>query len=245
MTFPVVQARASGSQDVDSTSHPITLPAGIVPNELLLVVFSCDGVPTHSAPPGWMQVGTTRVYSTNVSASVWYRYARGSDSLTLTTSAAEQSSHISFRISGVASLGGASVQGFSTNTNPPSYTLPGGIDDVLWIATRCGDGTVVATSAPSSFANLQTKAAGTANGASTNTAERNLRIATLDPAAFTSTNAIWASWTIGVVGGTPPPLPSGMSVWTGSAWVDKPAKVWTGSAWKDTAALRWNGSAWI
>jgi hypothetical protein len=37
----------------------------------------------------------------------------------------------------------------------------------------------------------------------------------------------------------------GMSVWSGSAWVDKPVKVWSGSAWVAKSVKVWNGSAWV
>jgi hypothetical protein len=37
---------------------------------------------------------------------------------------------------------------------------------------------------------------------------------------------------------------SGMNVWTGSAWVEKPVKVWTGSAWVQKPVKTWNGSIW-
>lgn len=33
-------------------------------------------------------------------------------------------------------------------------------------------------------------------------------------------------------------------VWTGSAWVEKPAKVWSGSAWVAKPVKVWTGSAW-
>jgi hypothetical protein len=34
-------------------------------------------------------------------------------------------------------------------------------------------------------------------------------------------------------------------VWTGSAWVAKPAKVWSGSAWVEKPVKVWSGSAWV
>lgn len=34
-------------------------------------------------------------------------------------------------------------------------------------------------------------------------------------------------------------------VWSGSAWVEKPAKVWSGSAWVEKPIKVWNGSAWV
>ena len=36
-----------------------------------------------------------------------------------------------------------------------------------------------------------------------------------------------------------------VTVWSGSAWVRKPAKVWTGSAWVQKPVKVWNGSAWL
>jgi len=37
----------------------------------------------------------------------------------------------------------------------------------------------------------------------------------------------------------------GMDVWTGTAWVSKPAKVWTGSAWVPKPVKLWNGESWV
>jgi hypothetical protein len=38
---------------------------------------------------------------------------------------------------------------------------------------------------------------------------------------------------------------SGMTVWNGSAWLDKPARVWTGGNWLQKPAKVWNGSTWV
>jgi hypothetical protein len=38
---------------------------------------------------------------------------------------------------------------------------------------------------------------------------------------------------------------SGVSVWMGSAWMEKPAKVWTGSTWAAKPVKVWNGSSWV
>jgi hypothetical protein len=37
---------------------------------------------------------------------------------------------------------------------------------------------------------------------------------------------------------------TGVQVWTGGAWVEKPAKVWSGSVWMQKPVKVWNGSAW-
>ena len=33
-------------------------------------------------------------------------------------------------------------------------------------------------------------------------------------------------------------------VWTGAAWLNKPAKVWTGAAWVEKPVKVWDGSQW-
>jgi hypothetical protein len=67
-------------------------------------------------------------------------------------------------------------------------------------------------------------------------------IANFGDTAFTG--AVPSGFTSGFP--TLPPGPAGRAkVWTGSAWVTKPAKVWSGSAWVTKPAKVWNGSAWV
>ncbi|PZM90183.1 MAG: hypothetical protein DIU79_14460, partial [Actinobacteria bacterium] len=76
----------------DTTSHPITLPSGIQAGDLLIVVFSVDGNPTVTAPADWYKLGQAS-NGTAVTGAVFWKFAEGGDTLTLTTSSAEQSSH--------------------------------------------------------------------------------------------------------------------------------------------------------
>lgn len=198
MAFPVVESRSSGATSTtNTTTHSITLPSGIQAGELLLVVFSVDGNPTCTPSAGWSRL-TPAANGSTVQGCILWKVAEGGDTLTITTSASEQSSHVSFRISGAAFITGAGANGSSTNSNPPSVSINAGADDFLWIATRSGDSTVVATVAPSSYSDLQTQAAAGTGGASTNTAERNLNAASEDPGTFTSASEQWASFTIAV-----------------------------------------------
>jgi hypothetical protein len=176
-------------------------------------VFSCDGTPYSIRPDesvsgnNWVRysyAGTTA--GGTVAAAILAKIAEGSDALTVLTENAEQSSHISFRISSADSLQLATAEGSSTNSDPPLLTLSGvgsPSPDVLWIVTRHGDTTVVATVAPSGYSNLQTQASAGASGASTNTAE--LLLASSDsqnPGTFTSNNEQWICYTIGIWDGT-------------------------------------------
>ena len=204
MAFPVVAARASGASTagVNTTSHPITLPSGISAGNLLLVVFSSDGSPTIGIDTGasgnnWQTIGPS-ASGANETGAVFWKVAEGSDALTVTTSNSEQSSHISFRITGADTVTGSVTNSSSTNSNPPSHTTTMPSQDILWIATRTGDDVTVATAAPANYGNLQTITATAAAGASTNTAERELAATTEDPGVFTSTNEQWACFTLAV-----------------------------------------------
>lgn len=206
-----VAARATGRTTAsNTTSHAITLPTGISAGDLLLVIFSCDGNRTISVNTGvsgtnWT-IGDSQTNGTIVTGAWVWKIAEGSDALTLTSSGAEQSSHVSLRITGhdtTAPIDGTSANGSSTNSNPPSHTPANGSQDYLWIATRSGDSTVVATAAPSGYSNLQTQNAAGTGGASTNTAEKSSTASSEDPATFTSASEQWVSYTLAIS----PPIP--------------------------------------
>lgn len=203
MAFPSVAARASArTMATDTTSHPIGLPTGIVAGNMLLVVFSVDGSPTISINTGvsgnnWT-LGTKASYGTDVSGVYVWKIAEGSDALTLTTSAAEQSSHIALRITGASSVQGASATGSSTNSNPPSLTPSGGAMDYLWVATRSGDSTTVSSSPPSGYNNPQGLPGIGTSSASTNTAEKLANLSSDDPGTFTTGTEQWVSFTLAV-----------------------------------------------
>ena len=220
MAFPSVIARATLSGPASNATTFDTSAAtlsGAIGN-LLVAVISADGNPTLTAqvPPlgaAWTKLGQAS-NSTIVTGAVFWKIAEtadwgtNGDSLTITSSASEQFSGVFLRLSGTSlQIEGTSANGSSTNSDPPGEALAGGAaKDVLWIATRSGDSTVVATAAPASFANLQSRAASGTGGASTNTAERALNAATLDPGAFTSASEQWVSWTLAVFGGAANPL---------------------------------------
>jgi hypothetical protein len=204
MALPVVLTRATGrTSTTNVTSHPITLPAGIVAGDVLLVVFSSDQNPvvTVGAGAGWTKLDQQADGTSAVTAAIFWKVAAGSDSLTLTTSTSEQSSHVSFRLSSPGSIPQvefAVATGSSTNSDPPLLTPVAGTQQYLFITTRSGDSTVVATVAPSGYSNLQTIAAAGTGGASTNTAEAGLVGTGNDPPAFTSANEQWVCYTLAV-----------------------------------------------
>lgn len=196
--MPEVLGRSSGNSGAtDTTSHSITLPNGIEKGDLLLIVFSVDGSPTASIDTGnWTKLSQAS-NSTTVTGAIFWKFAEGGDTATITTSSAEQSSYVAFRIGRGGIPVGANANGSSTNSNPPSYTATSGAD-FLWLASRSGDGTVTATAAPVGFTNLQTQTASGSNGTTTNTAERYSANTTWDPGTFTSETEQWVSYTVAI-----------------------------------------------
>jgi hypothetical protein len=199
MAPPVVAARATGRTTTTNTlTHDITMPSGITAGDLLIVVFATDGNPTCTAV-GWTLLGQAGDGSGVCVGAVFWKVAAGGDTCTIATTTMEQSSHVTLRITGGDTPTGTSTGGSSTNSNPPSHTSPRTGEDHLWVATRQGDSTTVATVAPSGYSNLQTIAAAGTGGASTNTAEKATTAnATEDPGTFTSGNDQWVSWTIAI-----------------------------------------------
>jgi hypothetical protein len=195
--YPLVETRSTGaSAATNTTSHAITLPSGVQSGDLLVCTFSSDGNPTCTDNSStWTKLGQAS-NSTIVTGAIFWKRATGSDALTITTSASEQSSHVVLRVSSAGDPTGTASNGSSTNSDPASHTTTSA--DILWIATRSGDSTVVATAAPVDYTGLQSQAAAGTGGASTNTAERKRTAATEDPGTFTSASEQWACWTLAI-----------------------------------------------
>lgn len=179
--FPVVEGVVNGgSGPANSFTHPITMPPGIRPGELLLIVFSIDAIPTVSIDSGGWTKLEQASYTTITTGAIFYKIAEGNDSAIVTSSGGEQSSHVVYRISGAGVPTGTSLANTGTNTAVPNHDA-GSAQNYLWIVTRSGDGVVSATSPPTNYTNLQTWTSSSATGANTNTAQRNLNASSEDP----------------------------------------------------------------
>jgi len=203
--FPAVQATNTSSEDSDLTSHTVNLPANIRMGDLLIVFFSCDGNPTVTWPTadGWASI----FHQTNGPANtldIGYKIADGTEGATITvdTGAAEQSAHISYRITGHDSKQAPQVStgatGNSASPDPDSLTPTGGAKDYLWIAVEGNDNGDAASAYPTNYTNGQTKTAGTSSGANIAVARRELNASSEDPAAFTITANKWVACTVAV-----------------------------------------------
>lgn len=208
MTFPVVQSRGSGERFSDTASHPIILPSGATSGDLILGIFSTDSTATVTISSGWTVLGTA-LEGSGVRGTLFYRLLNGGAqdaAPTVTTSFADQSTHVTLRISGAADAPTASsATGNSANANPPSHTPAGGAKDYLWVVTQSVDSTAPATGAPAGYSNLTTEPAASSSNASTATSERALNASTEDPGTFTSPLENWVCWTVAVAPASMPP----------------------------------------
>lgn len=208
MAAPAVLGRSGAVQGSDTIAHTITLPGSIAAGERLLVIFSVDQADSLAIYPDesfsgtrWEKIGQDS-NGVSVIGTAFTKVAEGGDALKLITSTPQQSSHVSLRIEAANRTLAAVTNGSSTNSDPPNLALSEGspTPEVLWIATRSGDAAVVATVAPSGYANLQTQTGG-ASGASTNTAEKTATASSEDPGTFTSTTEQWVCFTVAVFNG--------------------------------------------
>jgi hypothetical protein len=206
--YPQVRSTNTGRTTSDTTTHAIGLPTHVA-GDLLLTFFSNDNNSTvtidGSSTAGWAELATGVGTTNLVRGSVFWKVADdAATTLTLTTSAAQQSSWINYAITvGTFSGVDASVStGGGINSDPPNHVpSPGGTPNYLWIVARCGDSEFVASAAPSTpvaFGNMLTQA-GTISGASTNTARAVVAASSLNPGAWTSgDNVSWVCFTVAV-----------------------------------------------
>ncbi|MDP2789067.1 MAG: hypothetical protein Q8O46_03395 [bacterium] len=205
--FPTIAGTSAGSQSVDVSSHPIAFPAGVVSNDLLVVLFAVDGNPTITWPLGWNQmfIGSATV---NDRFEGRYKVVTGSPvGINITTNFTEQSAYQSFRITNYTGVPEFSslIGGNSTTPNPPSLSPSwGSSKGTTWIAAvGRGSGTNITTTGfPANYTNGFSQQAGSTNtGETLDTARRNLTATSEDPGTFTlSAINIWLAATIAIQG---------------------------------------------
>ena len=228
MAFPTVISTTTGrTTNTNTTSHPITLPSGLLAGDLLLVFFSIDGSPNLSYTSGWFPI-EQETYGSFATGVLFYKYATSSsDTLTITSSPSEASTHIVYQVRNSAPPMALSGRANAGQREPTS--LDTGMErDYLAIASTTLDTTSVATAAPSGFSNLVTRSAAGSNGVSVSTAQTNLAASVISPGPFTKPTAALLSFTValGYVGtydlqiGLNPTVVNDDSVGTGDPWAN-------------------------
>ena len=205
---PVVQGTNTSIQNTSSGSHPVSLPAGIVSGELLIVIFGIALDRVITFPAGWTQL-IERTSIAQVKQTIYFRVADGTEgaSITVTVSTVPslvRSSHNSYRISGAEDPGtqapqangadsGAALQ---NNPNPPNLIPDGGAKNYLWLATQNnGDNTSI-NAFPANYTNgLNARASNN----STASARRALNASSEDPGTYTlASSEQWVAFTVAI-----------------------------------------------
>jgi len=207
VTAATVRALDRGSQTTDATSHPITLPTSIVVGELLLVGFACDTATTtvSTSSSGWtILANVPQGTSTNHTAVVLYKIATGSDALTVTTSTAEQSTHVSLAITNGGAPSESDANGGSASATVPAAITPsGGTADYLCVLFTMTDSSTAVTQVfgtASGFSGVWTQNPTTTTSAATNSQYRTyLASSSWTPGAVSlATAEQWVSITVAV-----------------------------------------------
>lgn len=216
--FPIIEGLTTSSEPVDTLTHTVQLPSGIVSGDLLMIFACVDVVPTITTPGGWTIRRDVAFDGGGAKAYVIQRQADGTEgtSVQFTTNNAEKSAHIAVRIRGAATIAtqtpelSATAVGSSTSPDPNGLSPTGGVKNYLWIAYFASDTSAAGqsvTAYPTNYTRRQTNVhvAGV-GGANVAIAARRLTAATEDPNAFTIANS--EGWLAHVWAIHPPPPPA-------------------------------------
>ncbi len=205
MTFPTVQTRSTYTTASSLSSHPVTLPTGIVPGDLLIIACSSNGnVPPSGPPTGWFQVSYATYDGLGVDRfiAVYYKIADGGEGSTVSVpmSGAAPLVALGWRINAGGVPRGATATGDSANPNPPNLAPGWAASDVLWLAISGARGSSFSVF-PSGYGSTRTVTA--SGNYMIGSGEKSANAASEDPGTFTMSSGKWAAATIGV----PPPSP--------------------------------------
>ena len=138
MAFPIIEATAESSTNSAGTSHTVTLPAGVVASDLVLIIMNIGSTAaTLNTLTGWTELLDEN--AGNGLKILTYTGTGVPSNPTFTSSASTRDASISFRISGADKLItpqiGVTATGSSATPDPPSVTPTAGLsDDYLFIA---------------------------------------------------------------------------------------------------------------
>ena len=200
--FPTVDAVNGGNDLVNQLNHTVNLPAGIIVDDLLLIVFSSDGNEAIGWPGGWVELFEERQAACTL--AVGYRIADGSEGATIvvTTGNNRMTSHTSYRISGYSGVpeAGASTNGNNVNPDPPNLAPSWGARNTLWFAVvGYDDGRWVINNYPANYTDGRLDRSNDVEGVGTGSARRELNIVAEDPGVYTLQVAgVWIANTIAI-----------------------------------------------
>lgn len=229
MASPIVYDSNNGSQTGNTTSHTVNLPATVTAGQLLVVWMAFDGNPTvtwdnasHGTWTGYIDTpGPSSACKLVVRAKV-ATGTEGGGTLTIGTSASEQSVHRSVAIGTWEGTlaGGINVPtaatGTSSTPNPPVATDSWGTVDRKTMAICGADGARTVSAYPANYTlnQFSDSSAGGAGIGLGSCGRNQTSVGVQDPGTFTiSASDQWVASTVSVRGGTAgiPATPSGYS----------------------------------
>ena len=189
---PVVQADNTSVQNAISGSHTVSLPAGIVSGDLLIVIFGIPLDRVITFPAGWTQT-INHLSLSLIRQAIFFRVADGTEgaSITVTVStspSAIRSSHNSYRITGhedpatqAPQANGADSNGTLSDPDPPNLIPDGGAKNYLWLASETVNDNTGINNDPPSYTN---RLLARVTGVSTASVRRALNASSENPGIF-------------------------------------------------------------
>lgn len=147
-TGPAVRQIATSTESPNSASHSVSLPSNKQSGDKLIIVFVVDSLETVTTPSGWTREAINNIDEPTI--AIFSRTCDGTEgsSVSISTSTAERSAHITLALTGVTSLSASIYNGgvLDNDPNPPNLSFTGG---KLWIAVGAwDDGTTYVTGYP-------------------------------------------------------------------------------------------------
>jgi hypothetical protein len=204
MSSPVDAGRATYAAAA-TQSHPITMPASIAADDLLVLFFRLPRNVTTSMPAGWSKIVTSQADADDDQQEIWLKTATGSEGSTQTLTLVETSRRcaaITYRITGAGSYVLSSDAISTTAMDSPNVSWTG-TRDILALSLCGGSNALTLTSGPSGYSNAVSAITpgNTTDGTSCTVFGATKQISAVtseDPPAYSFTGSVFAtiSWTL-------------------------------------------------
>jgi len=195
-----VQSTNTSVMTGNSTTHTVDLPATVNSGDFLIIFAATDGTPTTTAPTGWTKIIDNRIH-------VFVKVADGTEGgtqVTFSSSASEQSAHISFAgdnwggsLSDIEISTGTT--GNSTTPDPDVSPTVTNADNLFVAIFGAARGDVTLTSYPTDYDDNQffNPNGNGGPGATISVASRDLTAANDNPGVFTiGAGTSWGAGTL-------------------------------------------------
>lgn len=200
-----VEATTTDNELSNTTTHTLSVPAGVTAGDRLIGIAVMDGRPTVTDPSSWTRLAIVENTTSDHQAVVWeIRTASGAESAeNWTTSSNQESYSVTYRISGHASGTAADAQTVSSGSgtgapDPPASTPAWGSAETLWIAFAGVDTPISLSAQPSGYTDTIRDDTGGSGGVTIGAAYKISTASSENPGAFTGSGAEWVAITVAV-----------------------------------------------